>query len=400
MNIFVFVVCGDDEHINALNFSLKYLKHFSKNQINVVTDKSRNKLEINHNEIIDIKTPDHYSHHQASIYLKTGLHKFLDMNNNYCYLDSDVIALHKNVDRIFDYHNGPVNFAHDHTQINFFSPYALNCGCLDEATRRQKRFYEIQKQTDPDFTPDNFFLTSEGRQLFAELYNVLNKPFRNILTVFKFLLFKNILPVRYFKLNKNFKYDKKLKVWMTGDNKIIAKDILAYRKIVEKNSEFRFNRLTKKWKDKDGNPVFNIECRHLIDEIKKKYSVSIHPENWQHWNGGVFLFSQKSVDFLETWHNLTISNFEDPLWRTRDQATLAATVWKFGLQNQKTLPEQFNFIADFYKPHIGFKKDFGFTKDNYQSVFTPYFIHIYHHFGNKSWDVWNGVESVFPLNSS
>jgi hypothetical protein len=76
-NIFIYVVCGDREHIETLHFSLKYLKHFSKNEILVITDSSRNEIPIEYEKIVDVKTPLEFNNHQASIYLKTGIFKFV-----------------------------------------------------------------------------------------------------------------------------------------------------------------------------------------------------------------------------------------------------------------------------------------------------------------------------------
>ena len=55
------------------------------------------------------------------------------------------------------------------------------------------------------------------------------------------------------------------------------------------------------------------------------------------------------------------------------------------LQNQKCLPEAFNFLADFYKPQIGYKSDFGFTKDNFKSELKPNMIHVYHEMEQGVW---------------
>jgi hypothetical protein len=75
-NCFVYVVCGDKEHIDTLHYSLLFLKHFSSNKIIVLTDSSRNETPVIHDSIIDIKTPEKYNNHQASIYLKTGVNQF------------------------------------------------------------------------------------------------------------------------------------------------------------------------------------------------------------------------------------------------------------------------------------------------------------------------------------
>jgi len=40
--IFVFIVCGEDKHIHTLNFVLPYIRHFTKNEVLVVTDLKRN----------------------------------------------------------------------------------------------------------------------------------------------------------------------------------------------------------------------------------------------------------------------------------------------------------------------------------------------------------------------
>jgi hypothetical protein len=46
MNKFVFVVCGGSEHIEELNFSLKFLRKYSKNEIIVLSDLKRNEIKI------------------------------------------------------------------------------------------------------------------------------------------------------------------------------------------------------------------------------------------------------------------------------------------------------------------------------------------------------------------
>src|SRR5690554_2272480 len=108
MNKFIFVVCGAREHIESLNFSLQALKKQTDNEIIVLTDSKRNSLKIAHSNIIDIATPTHLNHHQASIFLKTSIHKYLPKGNSYCYLDTDVVALDKSVDAIFEQYQAPI----------------------------------------------------------------------------------------------------------------------------------------------------------------------------------------------------------------------------------------------------------------------------------------------------
>jgi len=130
-NIFIFVVCGAKEHIDTLHFSLPYLKKHSKNDIWVFTDSKRNEIPILHDDIIDIETPKDFDHHQASIYLKTGIHKFVPSGNNY----TDIIAYNDKVDLIFDEFITPIRFAPDHCTMPYFSPYSLNCGCSEYYTK-------------------------------------------------------------------------------------------------------------------------------------------------------------------------------------------------------------------------------------------------------------------------
>src|SRR5258708_17218314 len=136
INKFVFVVCGGREHIDTLHFSLRYLKLFSKNEIVVVTDSLRNGTPVEHNNVVDIKTPEHFTNHQASIYLKTGLNKFLPKGFTYCYLDTDVVALNQECDDIFKHKQGPVTFAADHCLMPKFSLNAVKCDCLEQNNKR------------------------------------------------------------------------------------------------------------------------------------------------------------------------------------------------------------------------------------------------------------------------
>lgn len=123
--VFVFAVCGTNEHIDTLHYSLEKLKKFSDASIWIVTDASRNEKAILHDTIIEIQTPKEFNNHQASIFLKTGLHKFLPKGNVYCYLDSDVVAVNSDCDKIFDEYIPPIRFAPDHCQMPLLAPLLL-----------------------------------------------------------------------------------------------------------------------------------------------------------------------------------------------------------------------------------------------------------------------------------
>jgi len=139
MNYFVYVVCGAKEYIEQLNFSIKFLRYFSKYPILVVTDSLRNEAIIDHSNIIDIKTPGYLNHHEASIYLETSLHKYLVLENNkYFYIDSDMVAVNENINEVFDYKTDAILFVKDHCNITQHSPHAIKCDCLQKQTKKKR----------------------------------------------------------------------------------------------------------------------------------------------------------------------------------------------------------------------------------------------------------------------
>jgi glycosyltransferase involved in cell wall biosynthesis len=124
---FVFVVCGE-RHAARLNTSLKFLKKFSRRDIIVV--KGHAGLELDCDQVIAPKVPAGLDRHQASIFLKTSLHKILaGERRRFCYLDNDVIAVNRGVDAIFNHARKPVSFAADHCNLRVFSRHAVNCHC-------------------------------------------------------------------------------------------------------------------------------------------------------------------------------------------------------------------------------------------------------------------------------
>ena len=390
---FVFVVCGAAAHIKTLHFSINYLKHFSKNRIVVITDSSRNEIPVIHDNIIDIITPQEFDNHQASIWLKTGAHKFLPKGNTYCYLDSDVVAINKEVDSIFDYHVSPVTFAADHCTIDQFSPTALQCGCLEKSQNRQSEFDKLLESALPGYNKKNQLLNPEYRELYHELHMLKQHPVKNFKLLLNLLFPSTARNKNEITLNKKFYFDGVNRNWYNNKRRFITKDtILGFPKELNETGRFRFSRLKNTWVDDTNTPVFKNSCNHLIDEIKIKFLVDINKNNWQHWNGGVFLFDDGSADFLDTWHENTLKIFSDNRWRVRDQGTLAATVWQHGLQSKKLLPEEFNFLADFYNPDVMLHNEGPIVIKKDRKLFTPHFLHIYHEFGNEKWDIWKAIK--------
>ena len=393
-NTFVFVVCGATEHIDTLHFSLAALKHFSKAGIVVVTDSARNEIAVVHDNIIDIETPVHFNHHQASIYLKTGLYKFLPAGNTYCYLDTDVIALSAEVDTIFAQKAGPVTFASDHCRMPLFSPNAVNCGCVAENKKHIAELDELRHKFDRNLQITDSGQLEKQKELQKKLVFIKRNNVGYLLTAFRF-----ILSPKSFKLDEDTYYHKKDKYWFDSQGKPIQYDIgNNVIKEVEKNSELRWSYLKYRWIGPRGEDIYMLTCNHLREYIAEKFGIAVKDENWQHWNGGVFLFDDAGGPFLEAWHNKTMEIFKDPKWKTRDQGTLIATAWEFGLQKAPMLSKKFNFIADITSTRVMLDKENDqITDDVFITRYTPAFIHIYHSFGQKGWDVWDWVISKLPV---
>jgi hypothetical protein len=142
------VVCGGEEHIATLNYSLEALRKFSLSAIIVVTDINRNAIPIAHDHLVDVQTPAHLNHHQASIWLKTSLHRYLPEGPTYCYLDTDVVALAADVDEIFTNYSAPITFALDNCRMDKFSPSATHCSCIQQFAKWEKELKSNEKELD------------------------------------------------------------------------------------------------------------------------------------------------------------------------------------------------------------------------------------------------------------
>jgi hypothetical protein len=279
-NLFVYALCGE-AHGHFVNTSLRFLKHFSRQEILVVA--SRCAGPINHDQVIRLHVPEEFDNHQASIILKTSLHRLLHKpTQRCCYLDTDIVAVDPQVDSIFDLKRGPVSFATDHVKMRRFSRWAVRCSCV------------------------------------------------------------------------------------AG------------------------------------------ECDHLREAILRKFGLEIQDPDWQHWNGGIFLFDSESADFLDTWHRYTRAILADTAWKTRDQGALIATVWRHGLQNQPPLPSLYNHIVD---PMFGFQEarraslrpsdyhvDNRYSLDGASHLPHPHFLHfINESLGARGWKNWDEAENRLKI---
>ena len=115
IKLFAYVVTGDSQ-VPRLNHSLEFLKHFVRCEIVVIA--SRCALHINHDQVMRPYVDVRFDDHQASILLKTGLHRILgEVPGQCCYIDSDVIAVSSDGEKIFSKKTGPVTFAADHVRL-------------------------------------------------------------------------------------------------------------------------------------------------------------------------------------------------------------------------------------------------------------------------------------------
>ena len=385
-NFFVFVVCGKREHIDTLHLSLQYLKKYSKFEILILTDSSRNEIEILHDQVIDVKTPTQYSHHQASIYLKTGIHKFLPKNNLYCYLDTDVVAVSASCDDIFNEFSTPIKFAVDHCKVRKFSSSAVNCDCQKNREIDRQKFFKFNKDIH-GVTVTNPFLIEKGKELQFQFDQLKKSFFKKLYTAMRFFLSRN-----QFHLDEQFYFNKKNKTWHIKSGDVVMYDIDVEK--MQNATGLIYNKWTKKWYNQKGEDIWHDECNHLTEYIAETFNIVVNNKNWQHWNGGVFLFDDSSNLFLDAWHNKTMQIFKLSNWKVRDQGTLIATAWEFGLANHQTLSKKFNFIADYNNNGVQINtKTEHITDDGLITSYQPAFVHVYHNWGNKSWPIWQWIES-------
>ena len=381
MNKFVFAVCGAENYISQLAFSIERLKRFTHNEIIVVTDSRRNEIPISHENIIDIKTPAEYDNHQASIFLKTSLHKILPKGHTYCYLDSDVVCLSEKVNEIFSRYSAPITFANDNAPLEYFSPHAMNCKCLENHAHRGKiiaKFKTNVAKRIGNFNLDDESIMHDRKEL-AELFT---KTKHSLWGASRYFFMRYLPFVRSFTLGK-FVFNKSEMCWRNQQGDVVELDFRYYKRLI-------FPKLGENPVDWTNFELDTPHCNHLSEYLSKTYGINI-PDNWQHLNGGVFLFDDSSAEFLDYWHEKTIAEFANPYTKTRDQGTLALTVWKFGLQNHSTLPVEFNWIAEFADRNIDYDASKGYTRDGFKTISHPILMHIYHHWGDDGWNIWRSV---------
>ena len=269
---FVYSVCGD-LHAARVNMSLNFLKSFSRKDIVVVA--GRVDTRIDHDQIVRYAPPQDLGLHEASIVQKTQLPTILGVSNSqYCYIDTDVIAVSREVDSIFRYDRGPVLFSRDHVPIDVFSRHAVACGCKSGA------------------------------------------------------------------------------------------------------------------------------CDHLRRALLSKFGVTVSSGDWNHWSGGVFVFTSEAAELFQQWHGYVLDVIKDSYFKTRDQGALAAAVWKLKMQNLPTLPTKFNYIVDGlqgrrYAATRALRVDDSYSLSAQSAGAKPAFLHFINGTaGRRGWKNWDDAEAL------
>jgi hypothetical protein len=143
-------------------------------------------------------------------------------------------------------------------------------------------------------------------------------------------------------------------------------------------------------------------CDHLRRAILEKFAVMVPDAKWNHWNGGLFLFTGESAELARLWHDYTLLALEDPYWEVRDQGTLVAAAWRLGLASHATLPVRFNRIVDRFHGHheahraglsvADYRVDTGYSLDDEP---PPAFLHFINGgVGVRGWKSWDDVEAL------
>jgi glycosyltransferase involved in cell wall biosynthesis len=160
---FVLLACGE-HYAKRVNTALDFLKRATRKEIVVL--RARALSPINHDQVLSCVPPQHFSDAQATVALKTNLHRLLGSDRReWCYLDSDVIVTSGEIDQIFQYRRAEIAFASDHTDIDMQSRHLVRCGCLEERCNHLRA--EIGKRFEISIGDGRWFPWNGGVFLFG-----------------------------------------------------------------------------------------------------------------------------------------------------------------------------------------------------------------------------------------
>ncbi len=387
---FVFAVCGDASHLKGLELALSALRRHSRAEIRVVTDSRRNEIPVKWPDAIDVETPAGFDHHQASIYLKTRLHRLLPTGPRYCYLDSDVFATSAEVDDVFSVAATPVAFAADLSRLHEFSPFAMRCGCLVSNAAERAELDGILACAYRSVSQNR---VGRGKGWTADDFE--RNACRLLVRMRAYL--GHLLAHRSASQFGDPGESRWKAYWYESRSRLLHQPPGIIR-FVEAGGRWRRDHRRRSWISPAGNDVFHPQCGHLVRSIGETFGITIKRPRWQQWNGGVFLFDERGHAFLEAWHSKTMHIFGLPNWRTRDQGTLAATAWEFEWQDQPLLPTRFNCILDARKGATMASRDGAtVTTDAFLSKIHPALAHVLKRDSNPDSDLWQWVRKrAFP----
>ena len=139
---FVLLACGE-HYARRVNTALTFLKRVTRSEIVVLRARALSPIE--HDQVINCVPPAHFSDAQATVALKTNVHRLVRGDKReWCYLDSDVIVVDPEINRIFEHRKAAVAFGSDHTDIDDQSKHIVRCGCSKQRCEHLRQ--EIDKQ--------------------------------------------------------------------------------------------------------------------------------------------------------------------------------------------------------------------------------------------------------------
>lgn len=397
---FVFAVCGGEPQLARLEEALGFLAAFASRPVTIVTDPRRNPRPIPGARVVEVDTPAELDDRAAAIWLKTSLPELLPgvrpellrEGAPFCYLDSDVLAVSPEVDRIFDFFVPPATFASDlpspATDLRRFSRHAVACPCREEGERLERFFARLDALTalhgaqgelaaldDPAYYRGARF---EGERRRGQWWRGVARAWRpgGSLRFEQEFVDGEPVVIRYSFPGTPWRLEKvrgDLRgVWRDGEGHFrwTGEGARGYwedergdsfRRLPtadggEEAWWFRAGAPRRRWvarPDHDHGGVWLDpaggdlgECDHLAEAIEDAFGVAIPDRRWVPWNGGVFLFDPRARPLFARWRAFADAIRDDPRFVPRDQGALIAAAHAEGLAGHPRLPGRFNRIVD------------------------------------------------------
>jgi len=397
---FVLAVCGGEPQLARLDEALAFLAAFSSRPVTVVTDPRRNSRLVSAPRVVEVAAPAELDDRAAAIWLKTSLPELLPEllpepdagESPLCYLDSDVLAVSPEVDRIFDSFVPPATFASDlpsaAADLRRFSRHAVACPCREEGERLERFFARLDALTalhgaqdelaaldDPAYYRGARF---EGERRRGRWWRGVARAWRpdGSLRFEQEFVDGEPVVIRYAFGGSAWRLEKERGdlrgVWRDGQGSFrwVGEGVRGYWEDERRDSFrrlatadggeeawwFRAGAPRRRWvarPDHDHGGVWLDpagadlgECDHLAEAIEVAFGIAIPDRRWVPWNGGVFLFDSRARPLFARWRALCEAVRADPRFVPRDQGALVAAAHAEGLASHARLPGRFNRIVD------------------------------------------------------